>query len=61
MEGFDLFCVGSIPTFLRFRGLGNERGSVPLCSLYHSDPLHSGTFPQAGGDSCIGDWYANVP
>lgn len=36
MEGFDPFCVGSIPTFLI---LGNERVGVPLCSLYHSDPL----------------------
>lgn len=37
MESFDLFCVGSIPTFLSL--LGNERAGVPLCSLYHSDPL----------------------
>lgn len=43
MESFDLFCVGSIPTFLR--SIGNERAVVPLCSLYHSDPLSSGTFP----------------
>lgn len=43
MESFDLFCVGSIPTFLRL--IGNERAVVPLCSLYHSDPLSSGTFP----------------
>lgn len=37
MESFDLFCVGSIPTFLSFV-LGNERVSIPPCSLYHSDP-----------------------
>lgn len=48
MKGFDLFCVGSIPTFLGLVGCGfegNERAGVPLCSLYHSDPLSSGTFP----------------
>lgn len=44
MEGFDLFCVGSTPTFL-IHVSGNERGGIPLCSLYHSDPLCSGTFP----------------
>lgn len=37
MEGFDPFCTGSIPVFLRF--VGNERTGAPLCSLYHSDPL----------------------
>lgn len=37
MESFDLFCVGSIPTFLSFV-LGNERVSIPPCSPYHSDP-----------------------
>lgn len=35
MKGFDSFCAGSIPVFLI---IGNERVSVPLCSLYHSDP-----------------------
>lgn len=37
MESFDFSCVGSIPTFLR--STGNERAVIPLCSLYHSDPL----------------------
>lgn len=43
MKSFDLFCVGSIPTFLRL--LGSERVVLPLCSLYHSDPFCSGTLP----------------
>ena len=46
MESFDLSCVGSIPTFLR--STGNERAFIPLCSLYHSDPLkfrHISLFP----------------
>lgn len=51
MEDFDSFSVGSIPAFL---SVGNERAGTPPCSLYHSDPYRSGTFPVRALDKEVG-------
>lgn len=64
MEGFDLFCAGSIPVFLRsckeMRGLVNLYVHFIIVTL-----RHSGTFPYvgvflSGGEACIADWHAGV-
>ena len=64
MEGFDLFCAGSIPVFLRF--CKEIRGLVDLCVHFIIVTLrHSGTFPYvgvflSGGETCVADCYASV-